>query len=79
MNHPIIMGILISLGSAIFVFGGVGLLVLIIMSIMKVAEVIGMSSILEALAVIAGIGSYIGVVAVNSIKIFNKKISKETS
>jgi len=66
MNHPIIMGILISLGSATFVFGGVGLLVLIIMSI-------------EALAVIAGIGSYIGVVAVNSIKIFNKKISKETS
>lgn len=76
MNHPIIMGILISLGSVTFVFGGVGLLVLIMMSIMKVAEVIGMSSILEALAVIAGVGSYIGVVAAMGMIVFPKIVSK---
>lgn len=75
-NHPMILGIIMSIGACTVVFGGVVGIVSIMMSIMKIAEVIGMPSIIEALTAMMGIGGYIGALVFVGVKVFPKALSK---
>lgn len=76
INHPMIFGIVATIGVFVAAFGSTLGMVFIMMSIMKAAEVIGMSSILEVLTVIISIGGYFGTLAFVGIKILPKQVSK---
>lgn len=75
-NHPMILGIVTSIGACAVVFGGATGMVFIMMSIMKIAGVIGMPSILTFIATMTSVVAYIGALVFAGVKVFPKALSK---